>query len=263
MFASFYNPVSEQDGMVDFPKEDPTNGKGVNKLNLEDGFTNGIEKVLTSKLTKINELNEINNELESQISGLVKDYDFRRDPLGYNEHPTISKHDIFINAKRRFEQELDCVSYYIAVSSKYRIFGYFLSDLWNHCKFPNDSESNIRAIVIMDEFNDDLEYVIKHPLMITAFMESYLLPPYRKPSLFSRYMGVNSIEWPHGIVIYTDKYIYEGTCYDEDYVYNGNVMMPFSKEENEEDLKIAVGYRQHFEFNVRNIEDLNDSVLKF
>lgn len=262
MFAGFYS-TSDPDGVVEFPKEDPTNGQGVKKLNLEDGFTDGIEKVLTTKLTKINELSEINSELDSQISGLVKDYDFRRDPLGYNEHPTISKHEIFINAKHRFEQELDCVSYYIAVSSKYRAVGNFFSDLWNNCKLPGDNESNIRAIVISDEFNDDVEYVIKHPLMITAFMESYLLPPYHRTTFFSRYMGFDNNKWPHEIIIYTDKYIYEGTCYDEDCVYNGNVMMPFSKEENDEDLTIAVGHRQHFEFNVRNIEDLNDSVLEF
>jgi len=182
--------------------------------------------------------------------------------LGYKSHTTISNHKIFKDALFRYERELDCASYYVAVSSKYRTNGHFFSKVWNNCKLPDDDESNIRAIVVADEHSDH-EYIMKHPLSITHFMESYLLPPFYRQSIFSKYMGFENNTWPHNISIYTDKYIYEGYQYAEDDVNGECVTVPFLESDNEIDSVSNSGYRDHFQYNIRQIEDLNDSVLDF
>lgn len=261
MFTSFYSVPNENNDDVS-SDTDSNHEKCVAKLNLPEGFTDEINKVLTNKTSKMNELNELDSELESQISNLVKGYNFDKDPMEYKSHHTIRNHQIFKDALERYERELDCVSYYNAVSSKYRERGNFFSSVWNNCKLPDDNESNIRAIVIYND-DDETEYVIKHPLNITAFMESYMLPPFYKQSMFSKYMSFENNTWPLVITVYTDKYIYEGYSYDEDYVYNEDVHWPFSDIDNKTDMASCSGYRHHFEYNLRNVENLNDTVLLF
>jgi hypothetical protein len=259
MFASLYS-VSESKNVL------PKKNKCINKLNLDADFTENIVNMLKSKLSKINEFtkknDELNDELDCEIKSLINGYDFNRDPMDYKHHPTISQHHIFKKACKRYEKELDYISYYIAMSSKYRYTGNFFSTVWNNCKLPDDNEKNIRAIVVYDEDTEE-ELVIKNPLNITEFMESYILPPYYKPSVFSKLMKFNNNSWPLVITIYTDKYIYEGESYDEDYVIDQNVTLPFTQLENKEDLGYTSGYRQHFMFFKRNFDDLKDSSCYF
>lgn len=261
MFTSFYSVPNENNDDVS-NDTDSNLEKSVAKINLPEGFTDDINKVLRNKTSKMNELNELDSELESQISNLVKGYNFDKDPMEYKSHHTISNHQIFKDALERYESEFYCVSYYNDVSAKYREKGNFFSSVWNNCKFPDDNEFNIRAIAIYND-DDETEYVIKHPLNITAFMESYRLPPFYKQNMFSKFMGFKNNTWPFIITVYTDKYIYEGYGYDEDYVYHENVNLPFSDIDDKEDMCTCSGYRHHFEYNVRNVENLNDTILHF
>jgi len=81
MFTSFYSTKEEGNDNV-FTDDGSSNLTGVNKLNMSDDFTSELVKVLETKASKLNELSELDGELESQITNLVKGYDFNKDPIG-------------------------------------------------------------------------------------------------------------------------------------------------------------------------------------
>jgi hypothetical protein len=255
MFTSFYSST-ELENISTLPKEDLVDFQSVNRVNLDVNFTDEINNVLKSKLSKINELNELDKELDNEISSLVKNYDFAKDPMEFKSNLTISEHPTFLEAFEEYETECEYVNYFNDVSSKFRKNGKFFSEVWNHCKLTDDAEENIRGIVIFDSSSS---YVIKHPLNISSFMESYRLPPFYKRSFYNMCMGTNPNILPQNITIYTDKYIYEIDKYDENFISNDNVMMEFTYVRNYLDSSCSSGFRQHFVFYKRHIEDLTTS----
>lgn len=271
MLSSFRNAVNHENNSSDdnksadhdmggyqyLTKEESSDDHNIDKLSIDFDLEDKINKVLESKLLKykdeLKKFKDLDTELDDEIRSLIEGYDFDSDPMDYSDHPTIGKHPIYLDAYTKFMDESTDVNLWVEYSMMYRYDGNFFSTVWGNCKLPDDSEKNIRAIIIYDQVAES-QYVIKNPANIASFMESYLLPPYYKSSLFSKFMNFNNNSWRTIITVYTDKYIYEGSGYNEDYVNDKNVTVPFTEDENDWDMSQISGQRQHFMFYRRNIE---------
>ena len=255
MFSSFYNTELENEELdKDEGKTGYYEGSQVGSESQSDVEDQELEREIneskeneetiafinTDAILESSEINEASSdrelmeELSNQIDthGVPDDFEFEveeeivafinsmkpSDYDKYEDHPTIGQHELFIEKYENYYNERDNINFLISESyDHYKHTGIFLSDLWDiESKGLHNSWKDIETIIVYYS-QIESETVICDAENIEHFMESFMVPKYKKGSIFSTWMFGDKIEWDYEITVYTKDFIYYSWGYNSDY----------------------------------------------